>query len=157
MVSLNWRVTFLQVNGTTEKCRVLEWGDIEWLKVRTQQWVRQATGSGGGIQSHKLRQDPGGVCKPERLGMELVPGTGSPTWLLVSPPLGKDHSVPSVTLHQPAGGRYTDNACWKAGQVDAGINTQPGFYCSSAACLHRLAGSVSTHWGGKEANPNRME
>ena len=105
--------------------------------------------SRGGIQ--------GGSANQERLGMELVPGTGSPTWLLVSPPLGKGHGVLSVTLHQPAGGRCTDNVCWKAGQVEAGINAQPGIYCSSAACLHRLAGSVSTHLEGKEANPNRME
>ena len=77
--------------------------------------------------------------------MELVPGTGSLAWLLVSPPLGKGHSVPSVTLHQLAGCRCTDNVCWKAGQVDAGINAQSGFYCSSAACLHNLVGSVSTH------------
>ena len=124
--------------GDTEKCRVLEWGTHRVVE----------------IQSHKSQQDPEGSANQERLGMELVPGTGSPAWLLVSPPLGKGHSVPSVTLHQPAGGRCPDNVCWKAGQVDAGIDAQPDFRCSSAACVHRLAGSVSTLRGkGSRSQP----
>lgn len=142
--------------GRHRKVQVLEWGDIEWLKVRTQQWVRQATGSGGGIQSHKSWRDPGGVCKPGKAGH----GTGA--WNRVSnlvaglPSSGKGPRRAICDLAS-AGRGQVHRQCMLESWAGGSRNKCPARYLLLISCLFAQVGRLclnTLRGKGSQSQPN---